>query len=296
MSRLLVVFPLLAGAAVIGAPATAQQAPRACTSAELQRSEVKNGVLPYSVFEGSTRVERALRTRTEHHFEVTPAGNVIAESIVVVGPSGALSKVPGARAVTFALTTGAAGSIPLKVSWEQELVTADGIPTGARCAGSGTATLTVRSPNTVRLTAKATSARYELGVRRGSEPSSRSRVIYEIRVRRGSTKPPSLRGAPLARYLYTADTLGPLTGSDTRSIRGVGQFLVLSGGFSGPNARGRMLLVPGTVPAGQKRRFGFSIRVLQGGKVAGGLRGGAVCRGATRASLRCTQTVFVGNP
>jgi hypothetical protein len=57
-----------------------------------------------------------------------------------------------------------------------------------------------------------------------------------------------------------------------------------------------MLIVPGTVPAGQKRKFGFSIRVLQGGKVAGGLRGGVICRGAKRSSLRCTQATFIGQP
>ncbi len=295
MSRRLIAVAGGALLATAAAPSGAQQAPRPCTAAELQSSDLRNGVLQYSVFEGSERVEAALRNRTEHRFEVTPSGTVIDSTIVVVGTGGALQRIPGARAVTFGLTTGDPGRIPLTIAWQQE-VTANGIPTGERCSGSGTVTLTVRSPRPVRLTGRTTQSRYELSVRRGAEPSSRSRVIYELRVRRGRAVPPSLRGKPIARFMYSADTLGPLGGDTGRSIRGVGQFIVVSGGFRGPNARGRMLLVPGTVPRGQKRRFGFSIRVLQGGRTVGGMRGGIVCRGATRKSLFCSQQVFVNEP
>jgi hypothetical protein len=293
MSRLIAVPVLVAGAALLGVPATAQQAARACTAAELQRSEVVNGVLPYSVFEGSERVTGALRTKTLHHLEVTPAGNVIDSSIRASTSAGALPRVDGARPVTFALSTGGPGTIAVDVSWQQEVVDAQGVPTGDRCDASGTLKLTVRSPRPVRLTGKGVRTRFEVGVRPGPAPASRSRVIYELRVRRGRALPPTLRAKPVARFMYTVDTLGPVTRSDVRTISGVGQFLVVASGFSGPNARGRMLLVAGTVPRGEKRRFGFSIRVLQGGRTVGGLRGGAVCRGSTKASLRCAQTLLV---
>ncbi len=285
---------LLVAAIWIGAPAGAQQV-RACTASELKATELVNGTLAYSVFEGSERVVGALRARTQYRFEVTPSGHVIDNTIAVTAGGTALSKIPGARAVTFGLTTGSPASLPVNISWQQEVVDAQNTPTAERCSGSGSATLRVLTTSPVRLRAVAKRASFELNVTPGRQPTSRGAVTYEFRVRRNKAAPPSLRTAPVARYRYAADVLGPETTSQTISVRGVGQFLVLPG-VRGINLHGRMLLIPGTVPAGQKRKFGFSIRVLQGGKVAGGLRGGAVCRGATRARLRCTQTTLVGQP
>jgi len=294
-NRLIAGCGLLLAAAWIGVPAGAQQGVRACTPAELQRSELQDGHLVFSLFDGSDRIVGALRAHTQHRFEVTPSGNVIADTIRVTASGGALATIPGAPAVSFSLKTGSPGPIPVTISWQQEVVDANGVPTSERCSGSGSATLTVRSAGPVRLRATAKRASFEQIVRPGRQPASRSAVIYELRVRRGAARPPTLRAAPIARYRYAADVLGPETTSDTRTIKGIGQFLVLPG-VRGVNAHGRMLLIPGTVPAGQKRKFGFSIRILQGGRVAGGLRGGIICRGATRSALRCTQVTFVGLP
>jgi hypothetical protein len=293
--RFIAASGLLAAGVWAAVPATAEQGVRACTATELKASELVDGHLAFSTFEGNERTVGALRAHTSYGFEVTPSGYVIADTIRVTGPHGALGKIAGARAVTFRLATESPGALPVTIAWEQEVVDANGIPTTERCSASGSATLTVRSQSPVRLTAAAKRASLEVTVRPGRAPASRGAVTYEFRVRRGNASAPSLRTAPIARHRYAADVLGPESKSEVHSVRGVGQFLVLPG-VRGVNLHGRMLLSPGTVPAGQKRKFGFSIRVLQGGKVAGGVRGGMVCRGATRSSLRCTQTTLVGQP
>lgn len=282
-------------AVAIGAPATAQQAPRACTAADLARSDLQDGHLLFAPIRNGERIEGAIASHTDYRFEVTPSGETIESSIRVVTSSGELSRIPGARAVTFALRTGAAGKLPVVIGWQQEVVNAQGVPTGERCSAVGDATLTVRDRSHVRLEKVARRAQVQLTVRPGRQPASEASVTYEVRFRRGSAQPPSVSVPAFARYTFPFFRLGPLGHSNHRIVPGVGE-LRIPPGVKGVNLHGRVLIIPAAVPAGQTRRFGFSVRVLQGGKVAGGMRGGAVCRGSTRSTLRCSVRSFSSRP
>lgn len=292
--RLNFVFGVLVAAGALAAPASAQQAVRPCTPAELQRSELVNGHLPFQVRRGGEAAD-VLASHSVHEVIVTPTGNVIPETIRMFDQTGELPRVPGGLQATFRLVTGAAGSHRVAMTWEQEVVVGDGIPTGERCAGAGTDSLTVRDPTLVRLERVLGRKSFQLRVRLGPQPPSTAPVTYELRVRRGSARPPTLRTRAIARFRYGTGHLGPSRRSDRRSVPGVGEVKVVPE-ISGPDARGRILITPGLVPRGQTRRFGFSLRVLQGGRVVGGMRAGVRCRGATRSSLRCTRHGYVAQP
>jgi len=291
---------LVAGAGVVlGAPATAQQGARPCTAAELSQSGLRNGTLEHFAFFEDERIDGPLGARSEYRLEVSDPGFVVAETIRVDTPSGRLPNTQGFPAKTFDLVTGDAGPLPITISWEQEVTDANSTPTGQRCSGSGGATLTVRDPNPVRLSAVARRRSFSLRVRPATTPPMWTQpVTYELRARRGSAVPPSVRGEPLSRATYGALVLGPALRSRERHVRGVGTFRVLRG-IRGGKSRGLIVFTPSFISPGRTSRFGFSVRVLQGGEVVGGMRSGVVCRGVRTADgrdLRCTRPGFTSRP
>jgi hypothetical protein len=292
---------LVAGAAaLLGAPAGAQQAPRPCTAAELGQTLLINGTLEHFAFFQDERIDGPLAARSSYRLEVSAPGFVVAETIRVTGPGGQLPTASGGAEPSFDLVTGAPGALPITISWEQQLVDANGQPTDTRCSGSGGAVLTVRDPRPVRVLTEAGRRAFALTVRPAAVlPRSTRPVTYEIRVRRGHAVAPSLRTPALARFTYGSLVLGPALHSVERQVRGVGTFRVLRG-IRGGTSRGRVVLEPSRISPGQTRRFGFSVRVTQGGEVVGGMRGGVVCRGvrvsAGRRDLRCTRSGFASAP
>ncbi len=297
--RVLVAAVVVAGVVLLGAPAGAQQAPRPCTAAERGQTLLVNGTLEHFSYFQDERIDGPLGASSRYRLEVSASGFVVPETIRVTGPGGPLPSTAGADP-SFDLVTGASGALPITISWEQQLTDANGQPTSARCSGSGGAVLTVRDPRPVRVLTEVGRRAFALTVRPATVlPRWTQPVTYEIRVRRGSAAAPSVLEPALARFTYGSLVLGPALRSIERQVRGVGTFRVLRG-IRGGKSRGRVVLEPSRISPGRVRRFGFSIRVLQGGKVVGGMRSGVVCRGVRvsggRRDLRCTRSGFTRLP
>ena len=213
-------------------------------------------------------------------------------SIAVTGPPGvALTPIPESDNFRggYGFTAPRGGSLTLTVTWVQQLQSQSGASAG-ECDASAPITLPIF---TFRL-ASVSRARYvrhtvprrfvinddifSIRVTPAPDPADPTPVYVVLRLRGGSTSPPSLRARPALRRRLTS-TLGfrgkglDLSADPVRTIdNGTVEDLIVS-------------LDP-FVRQGRTVRFGFSIEIVQGTKRLGGMRSGAIC------SIRFSSRAF----
>jgi hypothetical protein len=221
-------------------------------------------------------------------------------SIAVTGPPGiGLTPLPESDSFRggYGFTAPRASSLTLTVTWVQQLTDQSGRPAG-ECSASAAITRPVFSYKL----ASVSRARYVRHIARkllinddefrirvtpASDPADPTPIYVVLRLRGGSTSPPSLRARPVMRRRLTSN-LG---------FRGKGMDLSNDGISTNQNGTVEEIVVSLDPFVTRTVRFAFSIEILQGTKRLGGMRSGAICsiRFSSRAHRHyrgCTPVGF----
>ncbi len=309
----------LSFALLVAAPASAQ-APRACNPGETGGAKTPAEVDSESV----GKVDQALVVG--HKYKIArvienaigtyPDGSPYRQStakdgtiVVTASPGVTLTDVPESNDFRggYQFTAPRAKSVTFTVTWTQELEAQSGASAG-ECQATATITLPVFALKQARVTRVqylrhrivrvggqyyVSDDGFQLVVLPAGAPADPAPVYVVVRVRTGRAVAPSATGPVFRRVLLSRLHMIRKGGMELDDVTVDGPHDTFLTGVS--------VGLGAFVPQGKTVRFGFSVSIVQGGRVLGGMRSGAVCRigfssRANRHWRLCSARGFAKHP
>lgn len=265
-----------AALATLITPGVAHAAPRPCSAQDLQGSRAPAMLRDHGLDtqDGPLVAGTSYRVVVVQELAIGDNASPVDGSVAVSAPNGpALQPTMENGRPAYDFTPGAAGSVRLVVTWQDEV----GSPgSGDVCQASQSFDIPVVAPVLPRVESKFSRGPRTFGstfVLRliGKAPQVPGKVQVVLRAREGTTRPPALKAPAVTRFNLTAKQDGAIEGG-AGSRRFHHAFYADSSG-----ARISIYAYP-NIAFGRTLRFAFSLEVLQNGRVLGGMSSGASCR------------------